>query len=438
MELSKTKAGTIDPTYGERGYARFRLTEAQSNAYIFAWTVDPTGRIIAQGSPFDSGYTRYFMTLNPQGREFFEKPIGNTPPGESYVQNITFINDGANASILSYLSCTRFTADGDLLWYGSIFRYDEAFEPVNGFGQNGRVEVSPLHTSNAASISKARLIREGVIKPSEHLLAPATAPAAHSIYIDGKIKTVYSTSLEDTPGSQETWLSLHNPDDGRLTEGLGADGSQRQIKIENIDSSQFSLWGAQFLKNGDLALAGIDGTGAFVAYYTRNGEHQKEWGGQGYVRLGRRNVSLGAHETWIVATLGTYAPASDGIRLTLYAFDRATGKPISDFGKDGIVDITIGGLKPRKGVVPVRVIIDESNRVYVACNLVLIDDDNSFDFQGIIYRFQADGFLDYSFSQDGQYDLEPGERVEEMALHSDGLRVLYRHGDEFLAIKLTI
>lgn len=438
--------GELDTDFGIDGYARLPVPQgALSSGSLYSATTDSANRIIwVGGVPIDGEDFYFFARLDAKG--ILEPDPGFVAiedpaldPSLSYVQEFHFVTPATPAQDSNHIAhskCATLTGE-DWLWQAAVGHYRNNFAALDGFGVKGIILVRPDSQPIPTATSIAKHEQRPKTKPGNEAKISGSpknsykeevaAPATRSVLLGKTIKTLYASSLEDQPNSQRLWVALHDAETGAPVAGLGPDGTQSQWLIQNFLSGIFKPQGCHFFKDGSFALAGKEGAPGIVARYKSNGELDTNFNQTGFIQLDDRNIQLGADESRVVISQGTYFTSEPGraINLTVRVYHQQTGLPDTQFNGDGVLSIDIDPGVDVRAVSTESVIIAPDGSIYIAGNLNHFS-QSGFYLQGVIYKVTYDGRLDTNFASEGCY-LVPTDKYNALRaayLGVDGLRFI--------------
>lgn len=446
MSQYAKNSGELDTDFGKDGYARFPVPQgALSSGTVYSATTDSANRVTwVGGAPIDGEDFYFFARLDAKG--ILEPDLGFVAiedpvldPSLSYVQEFHFVTPATLAQDANYIAhskCATWTGE-DWLWQAAVGHYQNNLTPLDGFGVKGLILVRPDGQPIATAISTARHEQRPKTKPANAAKIPENlknryrdevfAPATRSVLLGNTIKTLYASSLDAQSNSQRLWVALHDAETGGPVHGLGPDGSQSQWLIPSLMGGTFEPWGCHFFNNGGFVLAGKEGAPGIVARYKSNGELDTDFNQTGFIQLADRSIQLGADESRIIISQGTYFTSEPGrtINLTIRAYHRQTGLPDTQFNGDGVLSIDIDPGADIRALTTEAILVAPEGSIYIAGNLVHMDQSGFYQ-QGIIHKVTQDGRLDANFASTGRY-LVPTEQLNTLRaayLGADGLRFI--------------
>ncbi|WP_200625960.1 hypothetical protein [Pseudomonas sp. LAM2023] len=438
--------GELDTDFGIDGYARLPVPQdALSSGGVYSTTIDSANRITwVGGAPIDGEDFYFFARLDAKG--IWEADPGFVAiedpaldPSLSYGQEFHFITPATPALDSNYIAhskCATWTGE-DWLWQAAVGQYQNNFAPLDGFGVKGMMLVRPDSQRIPTATSTAKHEQRPKTKPAHEAKIPKNlknrykdevfAPATRSVLLGNTIKTLYASSLDGQPNSQRLWVALHDAETGAPVTGLGPDGTQSQWLIPNFLGETFEPWGCHFFKDGGFVLAGKEGAPGIVARYKSNGELDTDFNQAGFIELANRSIQLGADESRIIISQGTYFTSEAGrtINLTIRVYNKQTGLPDTQFNGDGVLSIDIDPGADIRALTTEAILVAPEGSIYIAGNLLHME-QSSFYQQGIIHKVTQDGRLDANFASEGRY-LVPTDRLNTLRaayLGADGLRFI--------------
>lgn len=438
--------GELDTDFGIDGYARLPVPQgAPSSGGVYSTTIDSANRITwVGGVSIDGENFFFFARLDAKGiwepdPGFVAIEVPGLDLSLSFAQEFHFITPATpvlDSRYIAHSQCATLTGEG-WLWQAAVGHYRNNFAPLDGFGVKGMILVRPDSQRTPTATSTAKHEQRPKTKPANEAKIPenlknrykdeAFAPATRSVLLGNTIKTLYASSLDGQPNSQRLWVALHDAETGAPVTGLGPDGTQSQWLIPNLLGDTFEPWGCHFFKDGSFVLAGKEGAPGIVARYKSNGELDTDFNQTGFIELANRSIQLGADESRIIISQGTYLTSEAGrtINLTVRVYDKQTGLPDTQFNGNGVLSINIDPGSDIRALSTDSILLAPDGAIYIAGNLFHLEDFEFYQ-QGIIHKITQDGRLDTNFASEGRY-LVPTDKFDALRaahLGADGLRFI--------------
>lgn len=421
--MKQGQAGTIDESYGQQGTANIPAEPPHEpdvvSLQVLPSAMDDDGamvffgfnpvsdseyglltRVLADGR-WDSatGHVKIDQTGNPplpdQSRYFFALLATTTGDGRK-----TYYG-GARPSY--------FNQKGHTLAYLGISRFDEHFQPVKSFGENGDVLPHPGPPWEAWT-------QGGPNKP-DTLKYDLEYALVHSA---GYLRTVFPYYLDDNDDAvYESWLAVLDPETGELLEVLGEHRDRAMLPLTDSNGASVQPLRTCFLDDGSLFLLALrQDDRVILRRYNAQGLPIKEFGDRGEKDL------FSYRSTFVLGM-----DYRNGRLVLTRAREEQTVEPTTVFAftDDGSYDPTFNDGQPiviskdDKGLALGDLVIDEQDRILLGGAHLTATNVGQMN----IFRLTKGGVLDATFGNGGIFEAGPDFRTaNKLFLREDGLRIL--------------
>ncbi|HEK1687868.1 TPA: hypothetical protein SMR42_004265 [Pseudomonas putida] len=403
--MSAQSPGTPDLSYGTQGVANIPAEPPHNpdvaSLQVGPSTLDVDGRVVVFGrNPADAS-PGLLTRLNADGS--WDGNTGHVVVDTPGLPDAALDFSGLVGATINgqqnYFAVgmpTYFDADYEhYLVFVGISRYDERFQPVKSFGENGHALPDPGEGWQIGA--------EGQVKPR---------PAQHSktsiLYSDerplvlanGLLRTIFPYTFSDENGEHtESWLAVFNPETGELAQELGETHDRGMLPLTDKGGLPLRVLRAHFFEDGSfLVLAENASQRVIVRRYDRHAiadERFNDGQGQRDLFTLRSNMRLG-----MFARNGRIA-VSRGVEYQLT-------EPTTVFvlTESGANDTTFNGgqsLRLRSdghGLALGELYIDDQDRIVLGGALLTAINVGRLH----VYRLTRSGAFDSAFGNEGLYD----------------------------------
>ncbi|MFJ9990319.1 hypothetical protein ACIQSO_06240 [Pseudomonas putida] len=297
-----------------------------------------------------------------------------------------------------------------------ISRFDEGFQPVRSFGDNGHALPDPGKGWQTGDAGRAKPQREK--DSTKALLYSEERPLA---FANGLLRVIFPYTVGDVDGEHpESWLAVFNPVTGDLAPELGEARDRGMLPLTDKGGSPLRVLRAHFFADGSfLVLAENASQRVIVRRYDRHaiaderfndGQGQRElFDFQGGMRLGmfarngRIAVSQGV-EFQLQQPTTVFVLTESGTNDT--TFNR--GQPL-----------TLGSVG--HGLALGELHIDDQDRIVLGGALLTATNAGRMH----VYRLTRSGEFDSTFGNEGLFDGGPDFRTANKVFASEhGIHIL--------------
>ncbi|OCT22159.1 hypothetical protein A6E19_03390 [Pseudomonas putida] len=291
---------------------------------------------------------------------------------------------------------TYFDADFKrFLSFIGISRFDEGFQPVKSFGNDGHALPDPGEGWQKGDVGRVNMHR--VKRSTNALLSYEERPLA---FANGLLRVIFPYTLGDAYGEHaESWLAVFNPETGELAHELGKTRDQGMLRLTDGDGFSLRVLRAHFFADGGFLVLAENASGqVIVRRYDRHAIVDERFNdGQGqrtlfafqrgmrlgmFARNGRIAVSRGV-EFQLQQPTTVFVMTESGTNDTTFN----SGQPLT-LGSDGH-GLALGELH-----------IDDLDRIVLGGALLTAIDVGRLR----VYRLKRCGALDSTFGNDGIFD----------------------------------
>lgn len=419
--MARRQAGTIDTSYGANGSADIPAEHPHDPDNV-SLQVEPSisdgnGNLVFFGyNPGDSDrglFTR--ILVNGQ----WDSATGHVPiavadnphlPDESlrFRSLLTVTVDG-RPTYYAAGSPTYFDYEqGRFLNYLGISRFDQDFQPVKAFGEDGHALPEPGQPWEMS--------RRTVNRPNAAFYS-AENPLAMSA---GLLRTIFPYTVGDEDDEvTHSWLATLHPNTGELVEALGEQRNRSTLPLSDRGVMPLKVLRAHFFEDGGFVVLAHRGDDhVILRRYNAHGMPIDEFGDQGQRDLfpyqGSMRLGMDYRNGRIVVSRAMEMQLTEP--TTVYAFtDDGDNDPAFNNGQP----VTLS--RDDKGLALGQLVIDEHDRIVLGgahLTAVNVGELN-------VFRLTRAGLLDPEFGNGGLFEGGSDFRTaNKLFLNQDGIRIL--------------
>ncbi|WP_411384382.1 hypothetical protein ACK3BK_12050 [Pseudomonas sp. L7] len=424
--MSVQSSGTPDHAYGTQGVANIPheppYNPDMASLQVGPSTLDAKGRLVVFGrNPADSS-PGLLTRLNADGH--WDESTGhvvvdaaNLPDEALDFKGLVGATINGQQTYFAVGVPTYFDAEfARFLNFIGISQFDEGFQPVTSFGDNGHALPDPGEGWQKGDVSRAKMRR---LKHSTNaLLSAEERPLA---FANGLLRVIFPYTLGDADTEHtESWLAVFNPMTGELAPELGEARDLGMLPLTNKAGFSLRVLRAHFFADGSFLVLAENATKrVIVRPYDRHAiaderfnddQGQRElFAFEGSMRLGmfarngRIAVSRGV-EFQLQQPTTVFVLTESGTNDTTFN----SGHPLM-LGSDGH-GLALGELH-----------IDDQGRILLGGALLTAINVGRLH----VYRLTRSGEFDSAFGNEGLFDGGPDYRTANKVLASEhGIHIL--------------